>query len=81
VRAWKLMKGVVKATGSEDWEMLAPTDDGCVIRSTNSKAHKRNVQVTANRDELKVITTNIMNIFIQNAEACYNQTTHGDCYE
>jgi hypothetical protein len=58
------MKVVVKATGSDDWEMLAPTNDGCVIQSTSSKAHKWNVQVTTNRDELKVITTNIMNIFI-----------------
>jgi hypothetical protein len=40
----------------------------------NSKAYKWNVQVTANRDELKVITTNIINIFIQNAEACYNSS-------
>ena len=58
------MKAEVKATGSDDWEMLAPTNDGCVIRFANSKAHKWNVQVTANKDELKVITTNIMNIFI-----------------
>ena len=51
------MKAVVKATGGGDWEMLAPTNDGRVIRSVNSKTHKWNVQVTANRDELKVITT------------------------
>jgi hypothetical protein len=51
------MKAVVKATGGGDWEMLAPTYNGCVIQSVNSKAHKWNVQVTANRDELKVITT------------------------
>ena len=75
------MKDVVKATGSDDWEMLAPTNDGCVIQSENSKVHKWNVQVTTNRDELNVITTNIMNIFIQNAEACYNGTTHGEHYE
>ena len=71
----------MKATDGDDWEMLAPTNDGCVIRSANSKAHKWNIQVTANRDELKVITTNIMNIFIQNAEACYNRTTRGEHYE
>ena len=58
------MKAEVKATDSDDWEMLAPTNDGHVIRFANSKAHKWNVQVTANKDELKVITTNIMNIFI-----------------
>ena len=58
------MKAVVKATGGDDHEMLAPTNDIHVIRSTNSKAHKWNVQVTTNRDELEVITTNIMNIFI-----------------
>ena len=69
VRVWKLMKATVKATDGDDWEMLAPTNDRRVIRSMNSKAHKWNVQVIANRDELKVITTNIMNIFIQNAEA------------
>jgi hypothetical protein len=80
-QAWKLTKAAVKATGGDDWEMLAPTKDGRVIRSANSKAHKWNVQVTANRDELKVITTNIMNIFIQNAEACYNRTTHGERYK
>ena len=51
------MKAAVKATGGDDWEMLAPTNDGCVIRFANSKAHKWNVQVIANRDELKVITT------------------------
>ena len=39
-RAWKLMKAAAKATGGDDWEMLAPTNDGCVIRSANSKAHK-----------------------------------------
>jgi hypothetical protein len=39
-RAWKLTKAAVKATGSGDWEMLAPTNDGRVIRSMNSKAHK-----------------------------------------
>ena len=72
---------MVKATDGDDWEMLAPTNDGRVIRSMNSNAHKWNVQVIANRDELKVITTNIMNIFIQNAEACYNRTTHGERYE
>ena len=54
---WKLTKAEVKAIGGDDWEMLAPTNDGRVIRSANSKAHKWNVQVTANRDELKVITT------------------------
>ena len=64
-RAWKLTKVAVKATGGDDWEMLAPTNDGCVIQSMNSKAHKWNVQVTTNRDELKVITTNIMNTFIR----------------
>jgi len=47
----------VKATDGDDWEMLAPTNDGRVIRSTNSKEHKWNVQVTANKDEFKVITT------------------------
>jgi hypothetical protein len=52
-RAWKLTKAVVKTTGSDDWEMLAPTNDRHVIRSMNSKAHKCNVQVTTNRDELK----------------------------
>ena len=51
------MKVAVKATDSGDWEMLAPTNDGRVIRSVNSKAHKWNIQVIANRDELKVITT------------------------
>jgi len=81
VQAWKLMKAAVKATSSDDQEMLAPTNDGLVIWSMNSKAHKWNVQVTVNRDELKVITTNIMNIFIQNIEACCNQTTHGEHYE
>jgi hypothetical protein len=55
--AWKLTKAVVKATGGGDWEMLAPTNDKHVKRSANSKAHKWNVQVIANRDELKVITT------------------------
>jgi hypothetical protein len=55
--AWKLTKAVVKATSGDDWEMLAPTNDGCVTRSMNSKAHKWIVQVIANRDELKVITT------------------------
>ena len=56
--AWKLTKAVVKATDGGDWEMLAPsTNDGCVIRSTNSKAHKWNVHVTANKDELKVVIT------------------------
>ena len=68
-RAWKLMKVAVKTTSGDDWEMLAPTNDKHDIRSMNSKAHKCNVQVTTNRDELKVITTNIMNIFIQNEEA------------
>ena len=68
-RAWKLTKAAVKSTGGDDWDMLAPTNDGHVIWSTSSKAHKWNVQVTTNRDELKVITTNIMNIFIQNEEA------------
>ena len=58
------MKAAVKATGGGDWEMLAPTNDRCVIESVNSKVYKWNVQVTANKDELKVITTNIMNIFI-----------------
>ena len=67
--AWKLTKAAVKASDGDDWEILAPTNDGHVIRSVNFKAHKSNVQVTANRDELKVITTNIMNIFIQNTEA------------
>ena len=80
-RAWNLMKATVKATGGDDWEMLAPTNNGRVIRSVSSKAHKWNIQVTENRDELKVIYTNIMNIFIQNAEACYNRTTHEECYE
>ena len=56
-RAWKLTKAAVKANGGDDWEMLAPTNNGHVIRSVNSKVHKWNVQVTANRDELKVITT------------------------
>ena len=51
------MKAAVKATGGGDWEMLAPTNDGCVILSVNSKVHKWNIPVTANRDELKVITT------------------------
>ena len=55
--AWKLMKAAVKATGGDDQEMLAPTNDGHVIWSANSKAHKCNIQVTTNRDELKVITT------------------------
>jgi hypothetical protein len=41
----------------DDWEMLGPTNDGHVIQSANSKAHKWNVPVTANRDELKVINT------------------------
>ena len=27
------MKAAVKATGGDDWEMLAPTNDGRVIRS------------------------------------------------
>ena len=81
VWAWKLTKAAVKATGGDDSEMLAPTNDGRVIWSACSKVHKWNVQVTANRDELKVITTNVMNIFIQNAEACYNQTTHRECYK
>ena len=81
MQAWKLTKAVVKATGGNDWEMLAPTNNGHVIRSANSKAHKWNVQVIANRDELKVKTTDIMNIFIQNAEACYNRTTHREHYE
>jgi hypothetical protein len=71
----------MKATDGDDWEMLAPTNDGRVIWSVNSKAHKWNIQVTTNRDELKVITTNIMNICIQNAKACYNRTTHGECYK
>ena len=57
MRAWKLMKAVVKATVGDDQEMLAPTNDGHVIWSTNSKAHKWNIQVTISRDELKVITT------------------------
>ena len=56
-RTWKLTKAAVKATGGDDLEMLAPTNDGFVIRSVNSKAHKWNIQVTANRDELKLITT------------------------
>ena len=56
-QAWKLTKVVVKATGGDDWEMLAPTNDGCVIWSMNSKAHKWNVQVTSNRDQLEVMTT------------------------
>ena len=72
---------MVKATSIDDREMLAPTNDGHVIRSANSKAHKWNVQVTANKDELKLISTNIMNIFIQNVEAYYNQNTHGEHYE
>ena len=46
-RAWKLAKAIVKATGGDDWEMLAPTNDGCVIRFANSKVDKWNVQVTA----------------------------------
>ena len=50
------MKAAVKATSGDDWEMLAPTNDGHVIRSVNSKVHKWNIQVTTNRDELKVIT-------------------------
>ena len=62
--AWKLTKVAVKAIGGDDREMLAPTYDGHVIWSLNSKAHKWNIQVTTNRDELKLITTNIMNIFI-----------------
>jgi hypothetical protein len=66
----EIEKAAVKATGGDDWEMLAPTNDGHVIRFMNSKAHKWNVQVIANRDKLKVITTNIMNIFIHNAEVC-----------
>jgi hypothetical protein len=41
------MKATVKATGGDDWEMLASTNDGRVIRSMNSKAHKWNVQVIA----------------------------------
>jgi len=56
-RAWKFTKAVVKATSGDEWEMLTPTNDGHVIRSVNSKAHKWNIQVTTNRDELKVITT------------------------
>ena len=80
MQAWKLTKAVVKATGGNDWEMLAPTNNGHVIRSSNSKAHKWNVQVIANRDELTVITINIINIFIQNVEACghlHDQRWHG----
>ena len=80
-RAWKLTKVEVKVTGGDDWEMLAPTNNRRVIQSANSKTHNWNIQVIANRDELKVITTNIINIFIQNVEACYNQTTRGECYE
>ena len=53
----------MKSTGGVDWEMLAPTNDGRVIQSMNSKAHKWDVQVTANRDELKVITTKYYEIF------------------
>ena len=79
-RALKLTKAAVKATDGDDWEMLAPTNDERVIRSVSSKAHKWNVQVTENRDELKVINTNIMHIFIQNVEACYNRTTCGEHY-
>ena len=56
-RAWKLTKAAVKATGGGDWEMLTPTNDRRGIQSMNSKAHKWNIPVTANRDELKVITT------------------------
>jgi hypothetical protein len=66
----EIEKAAVKAIGGDDWEMLAPTNNGRVIRFVNSKAHKWNVQVIANKDKLKVITTNIMNIFIQNAEVC-----------
>ena len=33
VRAWKLMKAAVKATGGGDREMLAPTNDGHFIWS------------------------------------------------
>ena len=47
----------IDESGGGDWEMLAPTNDGRVIQSVNSKAHKWIVQVTTNRDELKVITT------------------------
>ena len=43
-----------EATGGDDWEMLAPTNNGHVIWSVNSKAHKWNVQVTSNIDLLKV---------------------------
>jgi hypothetical protein len=61
--------------------MLAPsTNDGRVTRSANSKAHKWNVQVTANRDELKVITTKYYEHFYS-IEPCYNRTTRGEHYE
>jgi hypothetical protein len=53
--AWKLTKAAVKGTSGGDWEMLAPTNDRHVIRSVNSKAHKWNVPVIENRDELNVI--------------------------
>jgi hypothetical protein len=53
-RAWKLTKAVVKAT---DGVVLAPTNDGRAIQFANSKAHKWNILVIANRDELKVLTT------------------------
>ena len=54
-RSWKLTKAMMKATGGGDWEMLAPTNDGRVIRSANSKTHKWNIPIITNRDELKVI--------------------------
>ena len=39
-RGLELTKAAMKATSGDDWEMLAPTNDGCVIRSVNSKVHK-----------------------------------------
>jgi hypothetical protein len=57
------MKAAVKAADGSDWEMLAPTNDRCVIRYAKSKAHKWNILVTANRDELKIITTKYYEYF------------------
>jgi ribosomal protein L31 len=69
------MKAAVKATGSGDWEMLAPTNDRHVIRFENSKVHKWNVLVTANRDELKVITTKYYKHFYSECRGILQSTT------
>jgi hypothetical protein len=38
---FKFIKAAVKATDGGDWEMLAPTNDGHVIQSANSRHSKQ----------------------------------------